>query len=153
MPNLPQTQHTTDELLENFTPEEIKYIRWRAVPQPYRQPATKAEFANILGKRPETLDTWSRKEGFWEAVYAQCVDINSDRLPEVMETLTDRAVEGSVQSIKLWLEAMGFFRPEEDLNVKVQQEQLVVVMDGSNPPPAQSNPDPQSEPKQKQITG
>jgi len=140
MPNLPQTQHTTDELLDSFTHEEIKYIRWRAVPKPYRQPRTKAEFGNLLGVRPETLDSWSRKEGFWEAVYAQCVDINSDRLPEVMETLTGRAIEGSVQSIKLYLEAMGFFRPEEDVNLKVQQEQLVVVMDSeaardNSPPP------------------
>lgn len=146
MPNVPQTHHTTDELLTDFSPEQIKYIRWRAVPKPYRQPPTKAEFGNILGVRPETLDSWSRKEGFWEAVYAQCVDINSDRLPEVMKTLTERAIEGSVQSINLWLEAMGFYRPKEDVNLKVQQEQLVVVMDSEAQQANEAPPEPKQIP-------
>lgn len=128
MTNLPVDKET-NYALDEFTGEQRRYVKWLAVPKPHRQPPTKKEFAENIGVSKETLRNWERIDDFWSAVYNECRDLESDRLPEVMNAMTKRALDGSVQSQKLWFEVMGFYRPEENLNVRMQQEQLVVVMD------------------------
>ncbi|MBD3268485.1 hypothetical protein GF373_17595 [bacterium] len=118
--------------LEQFTPEQLRFIRWQAVPKNMRKPPTLQEFADLLGVSHSTLLEWRRDSDMRMAVYEECRALEGDRLPEVLRTLSNRAVEGSEQSMKLYLQVHGYWRESEELDVNMKHQQLVVVLDGNN---------------------
>jgi hypothetical protein len=121
-------EEATHKDLEEFTPEQMRYIRWRAVPKSLREPPTTSEFASLLGVSTDRLKSWERDKDVRMAIFQECQALEGDRLPEVLEALTDRAVDGSIQAMKLYLQVHGYYKESDELDVNVKHQQLVVVL-------------------------
>ena len=92
----------------NFTPNQIKLIDWLAMGQYDRNPPTQADFAKMIGVRPETITRWKRDvEGLQDAVTTRARELLGDDLPDIYASLRDEAKKGSYQHQKLALELTG----------------------------------------------
>lgn len=90
-----------------WSPEQIRFQEWLALPRQMRQPATQEALAEELGVHWVTLSKWKKREGFMEAVSELARRHLIAALPDVYGSLVDEAVRGDVAAIKLYLQLLG----------------------------------------------
>jgi hypothetical protein len=96
-----------DNLLLRWTDLQKRHIEWLALPKSQRQPPTKTEWADILGRTRRTLQRWERLPGFQDAVWARAQARLSDSLPDIMEALIGKASGGNTAAARLLFESAG----------------------------------------------
>jgi predicted AAA+ superfamily ATPase len=94
----------------------IKFAEWLAMPKQLRQleaeksglfPLTQREFADIHGITEQTLCNWKKDKRVSKLKMKYQKEYAGDSMPEVVKSLTQRAVEGDTQSIKLYMQFLG----------------------------------------------
>lgn len=95
---------------ENFsqwTPNQLKLIRWLALPSEMRKPRTHAEFASSIGVTERTIFNWKDLAGLKEAAGKLASEQVVSDLADIYSALVKDAKKGNLGHIKLCLEAAG----------------------------------------------
>lgn len=93
-----------------MTETQQAYVEWRADPQ--RQ-GTKAEWAKTHNVSTETLRRWSNEDWFREAMDDRLheLHLSEDAVLEVVAAAHSKAVGGSEQAMKLYLQFLERVNP------------------------------------------
>lgn len=76
---------------------------------------TYAEIAEVAGVSVKTLERWRKQPEFQDELRRRALEIMGEALPQVLDTLTKKAIEGNNKSIELFLKALGILSGEHDL--------------------------------------
>ena len=100
-----------------WTPEQWRFIEWRATPKYARFPPNQEMLANEIGVNDTTLYAWSKKEGFNQAVNKLARESLGNNLPHVYGALLREAEAGSFPHIQLILELTGeYIKKQHNVN-------------------------------------
>jgi hypothetical protein len=100
-----------------WTPEQLRFIEWCAIPKYERMPPTQAMLAEQMHTHEENLSRWKRIDGFYEAVTAAYRANLVEYLPSIYGALLRKAEEGHFEHIKLVLELTGeYTKTQKNLN-------------------------------------
>ncbi|WP_342540976.1 phBC6A51 family helix-turn-helix protein [Heyndrickxia sp. FSL K6-6286] len=106
---------------ERLRPEQIIAVEWLA--QPKCGGKTRKEIAELCGVTDRTLRNWEQKPEFDAAIKNEMRRRNRDRLPELMDSLVDIALqEKSAAMAKLALQVNGMLTDQVSIEKK-QAEQ------------------------------
>lgn len=100
-----------------WTPNQLRFIEWLAVPSEMREPRFQCDLAKEIGVKRETLSRWKRLPGLTEEASRLARALLKDDLPEIFGALRREARAGSFQHIKLALEVAGEHTDEVNVNV------------------------------------
>jgi hypothetical protein len=92
---------------ENWTAEQMRFIRWLALPKAERKPKYQRDLALEIGVVEDTLSRWKDLPGFRDAVNAQAREYVRDDIPEVLFAIRKAAKQGSVPHIQMALVMAG----------------------------------------------
>lgn len=94
----------------------LKFAEWLATPKELRKqqreeddmyPLTQKDFAEFHNVTEQTLCNWKKDKRVQKLKMNYQKDFAGDSMPEVVKSLTQRAVEGDTQSIKLYMQFLG----------------------------------------------
>ena len=95
-----------------------EFVKWIALPDPFKQPQTQGEFAEKYKIGRETLSDWKQREGFWEAVKEERIKWGKERTPNVIAGLYRKAVrDGNASEAKLWLQYIEGWAEEQKIDI------------------------------------
>jgi len=102
---------------EGWPWRKAAYIAWAALPATYRQPATLADFASIIGLKTTTaIRTWRTKNAAIDAAVAKlAMGALLESAPDVVAALTTSASDPSYKHApdrKVYLEIAGIYTPK-----------------------------------------
>ncbi len=89
--------------LNNFSPEQLRFIAWLALPKAERKPKTQRELAGVFEVAEETLSRWKDLPGFRDAVNRTAREYVKDDIPDVLAAIRKHAKAGSVPHINMAL--------------------------------------------------
>lgn len=92
---------------DNFTLEQVRFMRWLALPKAERQPKTQAALAKEFDIVPDTLSRWKDIPGFREKVNQLAREFLKDDVPEILLAIRREAKKGSVPHINMALAMAG----------------------------------------------
>ncbi len=117
--------------MPEFNRLQQEYIRWLATSRYDRIPSTQVEFGKIVGRSDKTLQRWQKLPGWWDAVIAESRYRLRTNIPEVYESVSREAEQGSFQHAKLALELAGEYveKRHTELSGKVQTEDVTKMSD------------------------
>lgn len=92
---------------KELTDEQIRFVRWLALPKAERAPKTQRELAKDFGIDEATLSDWKHIPGFRDAVRDLAREYVKDDVPEVLATIRKKAIEGSQYHTNLFLAMAG----------------------------------------------
>ena len=93
--------------VNNWSPEQLRFIRWLALPKAERVPKTQREIARQFDVAEETLSRWKDIPGFRDAVNQLARELVKDDIPEVMGAVRREAKKGSIQHVNIVLAMAG----------------------------------------------
>ena len=88
----------------NLAVEQLNYLEWLVQPASVRIPKTKVEYAEFANVSRQTLYNWENLPGFNDERIRRIQAIFKQHLPDVLEALKKRCLEGEIAAIRLWLE-------------------------------------------------
>jgi hypothetical protein len=94
-------------LSTGFSAEQQTYIGWLATPSILRSPETETLLAQELGIPLATLDGWRRLPALMAAVRKGAVEALGERYADVIRSIEERAIAGSIQHQRLYLQLFG----------------------------------------------
>ena len=98
-------------LNDDLTPEQRIAVEYLS--QPKNGGKTLAEIAEMCGVSERQLYRWRIDPVFAKQVRERTLNNVALHLPQVLDTLTERAVSGSsIKAIEVWLRANGLLTPE-----------------------------------------
>lgn len=89
---------------EVVNPEKWYYIGWLTHPVQYRRPQTQKELAEYLHVHPATLTRWKGEPFVRQTVLKLIARHTVNKLPEVLDCLYAKAMEGSPVHIRMFME-------------------------------------------------
>ena len=81
-----------------------QFAEWLAVPKKLRQPRTQKELADLLEVCPDTLSRWKKDPRVRGRAYDLARTRIETELPDIIQTIIDKAKDGSYQFVRLALE-------------------------------------------------
>jgi len=114
-----------------WSESQIAYQIFLAIPEAMR-PAdlcTQEQLAVKLGVTTDTLAMWELTPGFWDSMYERGRAVIGRSLTDIMVTLRDRAMQGSVQAAKVCLTLMGIQVEKLAIEHSMEQDQLMLILD------------------------
>lgn len=120
--------------MANLSPDQYVAIEWLS--QPRKGGKTYEEIAAICGVHFNTLGNWRKDKTFDTELKRAIVRNNSDRLPEMVASLTDIAIrDGNAAMAKLALQINGMLtdnvevttRTEEGTDVAALKERIAAL--------------------------
>ncbi len=102
-----------------WTPDQVKFQQWLAIPSSMRVPGLQQQLADELGVHESTLCRWKRLPGFMDAVSAVLKDELRSHVPDVLEALVQQAKAGRIEAIRDVLAISGFYNHARDAAVSV----------------------------------
>src|SRR5438105_4569972 len=90
-----------------WSPDQVTYMEWLAIPRKHRVPRTELAFARYLGVNPSTLWRWRHLPGFLQAVRDLARPGFGLELADALRALEIRAVTGSVRHQRLYFHLLG----------------------------------------------
>lgn len=81
-----------------------QFAEWLAVPKKLRQPRTQKELADLLDVCPDTLSRWKKDPRVRGRAYDLARTRIETELPDIIQTIIDKAKDGSCQFVRLALE-------------------------------------------------
>lgn len=96
-------------------PREETFLNWLLTPESERTPRTKKELAEQIGVHPSTLTTWRRNYHFAAEYDRRWRELAGDgeKAEAVVNKLHEKALNGDVRSMDLWLKWRGEFHKAE----------------------------------------
>ena len=103
---------------EKFTMSKNKqyFAEWLALPKEIREPRTQKEVAVLLKVKPETLSRWKKEPEFQSLAYEKARGQLEAVLPDILQVIVDKAMEGNIHFVKLILELTN--KHSEKITVK-----------------------------------
>ncbi len=94
-----------------WTPDQLKFQAWLALPTDAREPKTQKQLAALLELHPVTLTDWKRLPGFADAVYALAMEYVKHDLVPVLHAQVKQAKNGSLPHAQWLFEVAGKWTP------------------------------------------
>jgi len=110
-----ETRWTIDEAGKPVPPPlQAEFIRWLTTPKVERDPPSQAKFAEKHGISEEAMRRWKRNPKFQQVWQEAADEINLDpqRLQDVIGTLATQAIAGDPRAAKLYLEYAKQLAPQ-----------------------------------------
>lgn len=95
-----------------WTPDQLKFQAWLALPSAARNPKTQQALAKALGVHETTLPDWKRMPGFTEAVYALVLSEVKSELAPILHAHAKLARQ-NLDSAKWVFEVTGVWTPKQ----------------------------------------
>lgn len=110
---------------------QVAYQIFLSIPEGMRPEnlCTTEQIAAKLGVTTDTLALWELAPGFWDSVYERGRSVIGRSLADIMATLRDRAMQGSVQAAKVCLTLMGIQVDKLAIEHSMEQDQLMLILD------------------------
>ena len=100
---------------KSWTPDQLAFQAWLAVPSAVREPRSQQELARQLERDPATLSSWKKLPGFADAVYVLAVErVVADLVP-VLHAQVAQAKKGSLPHAQWLFELVGKWSPKQRL--------------------------------------
>lgn len=90
-----------------WTPEQLRFQYWLALPKAERQPKQQRLMAGDIGVHESTLSDWKNLPGFRDAVNVIARELVKDDIPDVMAAVRREAKKGSIQHVNIVLAMAG----------------------------------------------
>jgi len=125
------------ELPERFKADsrKIALIEYLANPRDTR---TQQELADEIGVSRVAIYKWKQDPELIEAVYQRSLSLVGERLPEVLDAMVEKAIDGNVKAARLVLEQVGKSAKESKSK---GNGGLTVVFEGDVPRPKEKTID------------
>lgn len=92
-----------------WTPDQMAFQAWLALPPSIREPRSQKELARQLERDPSTLSDWKKLPGFGEAVYALTLRYVLGRMPAALAAQVRMAEAGSLAHMQWLAEVCGLW--------------------------------------------
>lgn len=96
----------------SWSPDQLKFQAWLALPKAARTPKTQKELARLLEHDPGTLSDWKLLPGFNDAVYDLAMDVIRGELVSILHAHVKIALE-DLDSAKWVFELLGKWSPSK----------------------------------------
>lgn len=93
---------------------------------------TYGEIAEVAGVSVKTLERWRKFPDFQNELRRRALETMGEALPQVLKTLTGKALEGNNKSIELFLKALGILKGEYDINTRPGYRKTLMSYYGKN---------------------
>jgi hypothetical protein len=93
--------------VKNWTPDQLRFIAWSALPKAEKRPKTQKELAGVIEVSEKTLCEWKRLPGFADEVTRLAKEYMKDDGAEVLSTIRRLAKAGSVPHLNMYLAMTG----------------------------------------------
>ncbi|XEC93393.1 phBC6A51 family helix-turn-helix protein [Paenibacillus tarimensis] len=93
-----------------LTSEQLHAIEYLALPK--RGNMSYEEIAAAIGVSSKSLQRWRKEPIFQEAVRRRSLELMGERLPDVLASMVDRAVNGSGKHAELVLKSLGILKDQ-----------------------------------------
>lgn len=98
----------TGEISANaWTPDQLKFQAWLALPSAAREPKSQKQFAALLEVHETTLSDWKHLPGWHDAVYALAISHIIGDLVPVLHAQVSQAKKGSLPHAQWLFEVTG----------------------------------------------
>ena len=97
----------------SWSPDQLKFQAWLAVPSAAREPRSQKELAAQLEVREMTLSDWKKLPGWGDAVYALALERVLGDLVPVLHAQVAAAKKGSLPHAQWLFELCGKWSPKE----------------------------------------
>jgi hypothetical protein len=119
---------------KSWTPEQIRFIEWSALPKYERFPPSQEMLAEELNVDRKTLWRWTQIEEFTEAVNAMARVNMVKQLPSIYGALLRKADAGHYEHIKLVMEMTGeYIKQQKNINENEGQMTVRFVVGDAQP--------------------
>lgn len=95
----------------SWSPDQIKFQAWLAVPPSARSPRSQKELAHQLERDPATLSDWKKLPGWAQAVYQLAREHLDIDLPAILHAQIRAAKDGSLPHAMWLFELAGVWAP------------------------------------------
>ena len=79
---------------------------------------TYTEIGELVGVAVKTLERWRKIPEFQKEVRTRTIELMGESLPDVLTTLTRKAIGGNNKSIELYLKTLGLLKQEIDITAR-----------------------------------
>lgn len=90
-----------------WTPDQLKFQAWLALPTAARDPKSQKELARQLEHDPATLSDWKRIPGFADAVYDLAMEVIKGDLVPILHAIKREALKGNLPHAQWLFEVTG----------------------------------------------
>ena len=87
--------------------ELCEFVIFCATPRKLRTLKTQRDFAKMFRVDEDSLTAWKRLPGFWDEVRKEIQGRERDEIAEVIHGLREKALEGDVGAVRLWMQYVG----------------------------------------------
>jgi hypothetical protein len=87
---------------KNWTPDQLRFMAWLAVPKAERTPKLQRDLAKEIGVDESTLSDWKKLEGFRDEINKLARELLKNDVPEVYGTIRKFAKQGSVPHLNMF---------------------------------------------------
>lgn len=105
---------------KKWTPDQLKFQAWLALPASARSPKTQRELARQLEYHEITLTEWKRLPGWHDAVYALAITEIIGELVPVLHAQVKQAKDGSLPHAQWVFDVAGKWTPKQRVEATVQ---------------------------------
>ena len=79
---------------------------------------TYTEIAELVGVAVKTLERWRKIPEFQKEVRTRTIELMGESLPDVLATLTRKAIGGNNKCIEIYLKTLGLLKQEIDITAR-----------------------------------
>ncbi len=90
-----------------WSPEQVRFMRWLALPKAERQPKQQQQLAKELDVSAETLSRWKSEPDFMDEVVHLARELVKHDVPDVLGTIRREAKRGSQYHTNVFLAMAG----------------------------------------------
>lgn len=101
-----------------FNPGQLKLIE--ILGNPEKANMTEEEIAKECGVTRGTTYRWKQDPELWDMVYKLAYDNLNKELPKVYAALADKAINGNIKAVELYLKFIGKYIERTESNVKAE---------------------------------
>lgn len=98
---------------ENWTPDQLRFQAWLALPKGQRVPKTQQQLAKEIGVHQDTLTDWKKLPGFFDAVNQLARELVKHDVAEVLGTVRREAKRGNLPYVNMVLSMAGLAKDLE----------------------------------------
>jgi transcriptional regulator with XRE-family HTH domain len=108
-------------MAKTLSPEQYIAIQWLSLPK--KGGKTYEQIAELCGVHPNTIGNWRKDPTFEAELKRQMVRNSQDKLPELIDSLTDIAIrDGNAAMAKLALQINGLLTDKIELETKQSED-------------------------------
>lgn len=110
---------------KDWSPEQVEFMLWLAMPKRARSLKTQQQFAKHVGVHETTLSDWKRIDGFMAEVKKISVSLIDNDVPEIIHKVVAQAKGGSLAHQQMILEMAGVYVQKQ----RIELTQPLLLLD------------------------